>query len=45
MMPIPAIAGETGSVEAKHSADLAGTKPGDELLEAQTRYGSAGRSA
>src|SRR5689334_18343360 len=45
MMPVPAVAGETGGVETKHSADLASTKPGDQLLEARTRYGSAGRAA
>src|ERR1700760_1937871 len=45
MMPVPAVAGEAGGVEAKHSADLAGTKPSDQLLEPRTRYGSAGRTA
>jgi hypothetical protein len=45
MMPVPAVAGEAGGVEAKHSADLAGAEPGDELLEARARYGAAGRTA
>ena len=40
-MPVPAIPGETGGVKAQHGADLAGAKPGDELLEAWARYGSA----
>lgn len=41
MMPVPAVAGETGGIEAKHSADLAGAEPRDELLEARARHGSA----
>ena len=45
MMPIPAVAGETGGVEAEHGTDLAGAKPGDELLEARARHGAAGGSA
>ena len=45
MMPVPAIAGETGGIEAKHGADLAGAKPGNELLEARARHGAAGRTA
>src|SRR5271165_5753248 len=45
MMPVPAVAGEAGGVEAKHGADLAGAKPGDELLEARARHGAAGGAA
>ncbi len=45
MMPIPAVAGETGCVEAKHGADLAGAKPGNQLLEARARHGAAGGAA
>ena len=45
MMPVPAVAGETGGIEAKHSTDLAGAETGDELLEARTRHGSAGGAA
>src|SRR5277367_1934957 len=45
MMPVPTVAGETGGVEAKHGADLAGAKPGDQLLEARTCHGAAGGSA
>jgi hypothetical protein len=45
MMPIPAVTGETGGVEAKHSTNLAGTESGDELVEARARHGSAGRTA
>jgi hypothetical protein len=45
MMPVSAIAGEAGGVEAKHGADLAGAEPGDELLEARACYGAAGRTA
>ena len=41
MMPVPTVAGETGGIGAKHSADLAGAEPGDEFLEAGARYGSA----
>ena len=44
MMPVPAVAGEAGRIEAKHGTDLAGAKPGDELLEAWTRHGSTGGS-
>ena len=45
MMPIPAIAGETGCVEAKNGANLAGAKSSDELLEARACHGAAGRTA
>src|SRR5580692_180836 len=45
MMPVPTIAGETGGVEAKHGADLAGAEPSDQLLEARTCHGAAGGSA
>src|SRR6476469_9364214 len=45
MMPVPTVAGETRGVEAKHGANLAGAKPGDQLLEARARHGAAGRSA
>ncbi len=45
MMPVPAVTGETGGVEAKYGTDLAGTEPGDELVEARARHGSAGRTA
>ena len=40
-MPVPTVAGETGGIGAKHSADLAGAEPGDEFLEAGARHGSA----
>jgi hypothetical protein len=42
MMPVPAVAGETGCIEAEHGAHLAGAKPGDKLLEARARHGAAG---
>jgi hypothetical protein len=45
VMPVPAVAGETGGVEAKHGADLASAEPGDELLEARARYSPTGGSA
>jgi hypothetical protein len=45
VMPVPAVAGETGGVEAKHGADLASAEPGDEPLEARARYGPTGGSA
>ncbi len=45
VMPVPAVSGETGGVEAKHGADLPGAEPGDELLEARACYGAAGRTA
>src|ERR1700733_2880509 len=45
MMPVPAVAGETGGIEAKHGADLASAEPGNEFLEARARHGSAGRTA
>src|SRR5215213_2969365 len=45
MMPVPAVAGETGGVEAQHGADLTGAEAGDEPLEAGARHGSAGGSA
>jgi hypothetical protein len=41
MMPVTAIAGETGGVKAKHRADLAGAESGDQLLETRARHGSA----
>src|SRR4051794_12839039 len=44
MMPVPPVAGETGRIEAKHSADLAGAQPGDELLEARAGHSAAGRT-
>src|ERR1700761_5288770 len=34
MMPVPAVASETGCVEAQHGAHLAGATPGDKLLDA-----------
>jgi hypothetical protein len=45
MMPVPAVTGQTGRVKAKHGTDLAGTKSGNELVEARACYGSAGRAA
>jgi hypothetical protein len=45
MMPVPAVTGETGGVEANDSADLTGAEAGDELLETRARYGSAGGSS
>src|SRR5690349_12916509 len=42
MMPVSAVAGETGCVKAKHGADLACAQPADELLEARARHGAAG---
>ena len=44
-MPIPTVTGETGRIETKNGADLAGAEAGDESLEARARHGSAGRSA
>src|ERR1700678_2658273 len=44
-MPIPAVAGEPGSIKAKHGTNLAGAKSSDELLEAWACHGAAGRSA
>ena len=41
MMPVPSVTGEAGGIEAKHSADLASAQPGNELLEARARHGSA----
>src|SRR5689334_8580863 len=45
MMPVPAVTGETGSVEAQDGTDLTGTEAGDEPFEAGARHGSAGGSA
>src|ERR1700678_779208 len=45
VMPVPAVAGETGGVEAKHGSAPASAEPGDELLEARARHGSACRTA
>jgi hypothetical protein len=45
MMPVSAVASETGCVEAKHGANLAGAKPGNKLLEAWACHGAAGRTA
>jgi hypothetical protein len=45
MMPVSAIAGEAGGVEAKHGADVPGAEPGDEFLEARACHGAAGRTA
>ena len=44
-MPVPAVAGETGGVEAQDGADLTGAEAGDEPLEAGAGHGSAGGSA
>ena len=44
MMPVPTVAGETGGVEAEHGADLAGAKPGNQLLEARGERKNPGRS-
>ena len=38
-MPVPAVAGETGGIEANHNTDLTDAEPGDELLEAGPRHG------
>jgi hypothetical protein len=45
MVPISTVTGETGRIETKNGADLAGAEAGDESLEARSRHGSAGRSA
>src|SRR6185437_1476454 len=45
MMPVPAVAGETGGVEAQDGTDLTGTEAGDEPLKSRARHGSAGGSA
>src|SRR5579859_5048488 len=45
MMPVPAVAGETGCVEAEHGADIARAKPGNQLLETRARHGAAGGAA
>ena len=42
MVPVPAVAGETGGVEAQDGADFAGAEAGDEPLEARTGHGAAG---
>src|SRR5689334_10595308 len=45
MVPVPTVTGETGRVETKNGADLAGAEAGDESLEARACHGSAGRAA
>jgi hypothetical protein len=45
MMSVPPVAGETRGIKANHNADFAGAEPGDELLEAGARDGSARRPA
>ena len=44
-MPVPAVASETRCVEAEDGADLAGAKPGNQLLEARARHRAAGGAA
>jgi hypothetical protein len=44
MVPVPAVAGETGGVEAHDGADFAGAEAGDEPLEARACYSAAGGS-
>ena len=41
-MPVPAVAGETGGVEAQDGADFTGAEAGDEPLEARTGHSAAG---
>ena len=45
VMPVAAVAGEPGGVEAQHSADLAGAEPRHEPLEAGPRHHAAGGAA
>jgi hypothetical protein len=44
MVPFPAVARETGGVEAQDGADFTGAEAGDEPLEARTCYSAAGGS-
>jgi hypothetical protein len=44
MVPVPAVARETGGVEAQDGADFAGAEAGDEPLEARTSHSAAGGS-
>ena len=45
VMPVAAVAGEPGGVEAQHGADLAGAQPCHEPLEAGPRHHPAGGAA
>ena len=44
-MPVSAVAGETGGVEAQDGANLTGAEAGNKPLEARARHGSAGGAA
>ena len=45
VMPVAAVAGETGGVEAQHGPDLPGTEPRHQPLEAGPRHHPAGGAA
>ena len=45
MMPVAAVAGEPGGVEAQHGPDFSGAKPCHQPLEAGPRHHSAGGAA
>jgi len=44
VVPVPAVTGETGGIEAQDGADFTGAEAGDEPLEARTCYSAAGGS-
>jgi hypothetical protein len=45
MMPVPAIAGQTGRLDTEHSANLAGADFGDQAVESRTVHLSGARAA
>ena len=44
VVPVPAIAGKPGRIEAKHSTDLAGAQPAYQSFEPRPFHGAAGAS-
>src|ERR1700733_8613884 len=42
VMPVPAVTGETGGIEAKYGTHVAGAESSNELVEARQRHGFAG---